>query len=75
MKCPHCESEFDAVTKELVQLRNEDMWINHCEEMFRNGWRPSKIDKLPDNLKSSTRMIKYYEGLEKRIAKRDRGEQ
>lgn len=46
--------------------RFEDQWMNHCEEMFRKGWRPGKFENLPDFLKTK-RIGLYYEKLEQRI--------
>lgn len=69
-KCPHCEMEFDATMQELIQLHNEDYWINHCEESFRVGRQVSPIDRLEESMRNSERIIKYYKILNAKIAKR-----
>lgn len=71
-ECPNCGYEMDFISKELIQLRNEDMWIAHSEEMFKRGYRPSKLERLPEYMRKSSRIIKYYEKLEKRIEKRNK---
>ncbi|HNH02997.1 MAG TPA: hypothetical protein PLP72_25820 [Leptospiraceae bacterium] len=57
--------------KELIQLHNEDMWINHCEDFFRRGAQVSTIDRLPPELKNSERIKKYYVILNAKIKKRE----
>jgi len=71
-KCPHCEMEFDATMQELVQLHNEDYWINHCEESFRVGRQVSPIERLPEPFRNSERIIKYYKILNAKIEKRNK---
>ncbi len=70
MKCPHCDSEFDSTMEALIQLHNEDYWINHCEDFFRRGWQVSPIERLEPALRNSERIIKYYKILNAKIAKR-----
>jgi hypothetical protein len=70
MKCPHCDSELDVTMEALIQLHNEDYWINHCEESFRVNRQVSPIERLPESIKNSERIIKYYKILNAKIAKR-----
>ncbi|WP_061218423.1 hypothetical protein [Leptospira weilii] len=67
IECPHCKKQFDSPESEAIRMaRFEDQWMNHCEEMFRKGWRPGKFENLPEFLKTK-RIGFYYENLEKRI--------
>ena len=67
--CPVCSHVYEVLTVELKQLIQEDVWINHCESIFRTGGRASKLDILDKSLHTE-RMIKYYELYEKKIQTR-----
>ncbi|TGK47547.1 hypothetical protein EHQ16_03075 [Leptospira kanakyensis] len=69
--CPNCKNSFSdqSLPYELQLTIAEDLWMNHCEEMFRKGGRPRKLENLPSYI-HTPRIKAYYEKLEKRIEAR-----
>lgn len=68
MKCPICETEID---EDMKLAMNEDIWMNHCEAMYRAGGRPRRFDNIPEWLKTQ-RIKEYYSKLEIKIEKRNK---